>query len=285
VRLAALSAAQRQALVHALGRPKLEVLPLGGMDQELAALAPGATLAVTASPAKGLETSVAVGERLQLAGFAVVVHLAARMVRDRGHLHQLLDRLRDGGIERAFVIGGDAREPGAYPDALSLLRDMADAGHHLREIGIGAYPQGHPVIPDAVLQAALAAKVPYADYMTTQLCFDADALAGWVAAQRRAGNVLPVDIGIPGAVEATRLLRISARIGVADAARFVSKQGSLVARLLRPGGYRPEGLLRDLAPTLADPGAAVRGLHVFTFNQVRATDAWRRRFLASLGDG
>ncbi|HEX2195024.1 MAG TPA: methylenetetrahydrofolate reductase [Candidatus Limnocylindria bacterium] len=285
MRLAALSAAQRQALVHALGRPKLEVLPLGGMDQELAALAPGATLAVTASPAKGLETSVAVGERLQLAGFAVVVHLAARMVRDRGHLHQLLDRLRDGGIERAFVIGGDAREPGAYPDALSLLRDMADAGHHLREIGIGAYPQGHPVIPDAVLQAALAAKVPYADYMTTQLCFDADALAGWVAAQRRAGNVLPVDIGIPGAVEATRLLRISARIGVADAARFVSKQGSLVARLLRPGGYRPEGLLRDLAPTLADPGAAVRGLHVFTFNQVRATDAWRRRFLASLGDG
>ncbi len=276
---------ERDALARLLAAPKLEVLPLGGLDEQLGVLPGGATLAVTASPSKGLDTSLALGERLQRSGFEVVIHLAARMVRDRQHLHGLLDRMHDSGLARAFVVGGDARQPGVYGDALSLLLDMAEIGHHLAEIGITAYPQGHPEIADDALDAALAAKAPHAHYMTTQLCFDAGALAGWIARQRAAGNALPVDIGIPGAVEATRLLRISARIGVADAARFVSKQGGLVARLLRPGGYRPDGLLRDLAPTFADPAAAVRGLHVFTFNQVRQTEAWRLRLLASLDPG
>ena len=277
-----LQRAEHDALTRLLASPKYEVLPLGGLDEQLAALPAGATLAVTASPAKGLEASLEVGERLRRAGFAVVIHLAARMVADRQHLRDLLDRMRDAGIDRAFVVGGDARHPGAYGDALALLHDMAEVGHHLTEVGITAYPQGHPAISDQALETALAAKAPYASYMTTQLCFDAEALSRWLSGQREGGNELPVDIGIPGAVEATRLLRISTRIGVADAARFVSKQGWLVARLLRPGGYRPDRLLRDLAPTLADPIAAVRGLHVFTFNQVRQTAAWRRTMLASL---
>jgi methylenetetrahydrofolate reductase (NADPH) len=280
-----LRAAERDALARLLTDAKFEVLPLGGLDEQLPALPTGATLAVTASPAKGLETSLAVGESFREAGFEVVIHLAARMVRDLGHLHELLERMRDGGMARAFVVGGDARQSGAYPDALSLLRDMADAGHHLTEIGITAYPQGHPTIPDDALQAALTAKAPYAQYMTTQLCFDVPALSRWIIRQRESGNSLPVDVGIPGDIEATRLLRISARIGVADAARFVAKQRSLVARLLRPGGYRPDGLLLELAPTLADPTAGVRGLHVFTFNQVRQTEAWRRRAMAQLMPG
>jgi methylenetetrahydrofolate reductase (NADPH) len=277
-----LEPAEREALAHLLRAAKLEVLPLRGLDEQLDAVPVGATLAVTASPGRNLEASLDVGERLLEQGFAVVIHLAARMVRDRPHRRALLARMRDAGLDRAFVVAGDERQPGAYPDALALLRDMAEAGHHLREIGITAYPQGHPSIPDASLEAALAAKAPYAHYMTTQLCFDAGALTAWIRRTRESGISLPVDIGIPGDVEATRLLRISARIGVADAARFVAKQGSLVTRLLRPGGYRPDGLLADLAPTLADADAGVRGFHVFTFNQVRQTEAWRRRLSASL---
>jgi methylenetetrahydrofolate reductase (NADPH) len=164
-----------------------------------------------------------------------------------------------------------------------LLQALADADHHLDEIGIGCYPEGHALIPDETLLGALRQKAPYADYMTTQLCFDAAALATWLRARRDEGIMLPVDIGMPGAVDTARLLRIATRIGVRTAGRFALKQGGLLGRLLRPGGYRPDGLLVDLAGTLADPEARVRGLHVFTFNQVERTAAWRRRFLASIG--
>lgn len=271
-----LEAAERDALRHALTAPKLEILPLRSVLGEIAGLEPGRTLAVTASPTKGLEAGIALGSQLRAAGFEVVVHLSARMVADRAHLTRLLDAMDHGGITRAFVVGGDAPSAGAYPDALSLLRELAHIGRRPLEVGIGCHPQGHPLVTPEVLLKALREKVPYADYMTSQLCFDADAVRAWLAARRREGIDLPIDIGIPGAVDGARLVRISGRIGVRDAARFVARHRGVVARLLRAGGYRPDRLLRDMAPMLADPAAGVRGLHIFTFNQVKRTEDWRR---------
>ena len=46
----------------------------------------GATVSVTASPAKGIEATVALCEQLQARGFRAVPHLSARMIRDRAHL-------------------------------------------------------------------------------------------------------------------------------------------------------------------------------------------------------
>ena len=37
-----------------------------------------------------------------------------------------------------------------------------------------------------------------------------------------------------------------------------------------------------LAPVIARPGADVIDLHVYTFNQVASTEAWRRDYLAAL---
>jgi methylenetetrahydrofolate reductase (NADPH) len=279
----ALSGPEREVLGRLLKTAKLEILPFRSVLDELRLIDGGATLAVTASPAKPLEASVLLGAELRAAGFEVVIHLAARMVADRAHLARLLSSMRETDLARAFVIGGDASPAGEYPDALSLLQALVAADHHLIEIGIGCYPEGHALIPDEALLNALRQKAPYADYMTTQLCFDGTALTAWIRARRAEGIALPVDIGMPGAVDTARLLRIATRIGVRTAGRFALKQRGLVGRLLRPGGYRPDGLMADLAPTLADPDAGVRGLHVFTFNQVERTAAWRRRFLASIG--
>jgi methylenetetrahydrofolate reductase (NADPH) len=38
-------------------------------------------------------------------------------------------------------------------------------------------------------------------------------------------------------------------------------------------------LLSRLSHTLADPNSKVEGLHIFTFNQVSQTQAWRQRLL------
>ena len=177
------------------------------------------------------------------------------MVRDRGHLAELIAWLEGAGVDRAFVVGGDAKEPGDYPDGLSLLRAMAEIGHPLAEIGIPAYPQGHAFIADGPLLDALRAKAEFASYMTTQLCFDPGAIATWLAARRAEGIKLPVHVGLPGVAEPQRLLAISARIGVADTHRFLVKNTNFIARLIRSGGfYRPDGLLDGLAPHIADAG-------------------------------
>jgi methylenetetrahydrofolate reductase (NADPH) len=278
-----LSADAREALAAVLGAPTFELVPLKNALAQAAFLPPGATVSVTASPARGLEATIALSEQLQAAGFHAVPHLAARMIRDRAHLRDIVTWLEGVGADRAFVVGGDAQEPGAYPDGLSLLREMAEIGHPLSEIGIPCYPQGHAFIADAPLLGALRAKAAFASYMTTQLCFDPGAIATWLVARRAEGLALPAHIGIPGVAEPHRLLAISARIGVVDTHRFLVKNTRFVARLIRSGGfYRPDGLLEGLAPLMADPAAGVADLHVYTFNAVDVTEAWRRRYLAAL---
>ena len=175
------------------------------------------------------------------------------------------------------------KEPGDYPDGLSLLRAMAEIGHPLAEIGIPAYPQGHAFIADAPLLEALRAKAAFASYMTTQLCFDPNAIASWLAARRAEGITLPVHLGLPGVAEPQRLLAISARIGVADTHRFLVKNTRFIARLIRSGGfYRPDGLLEGLAPLVAEPANGIVDLHLYTFNAVDVTERWRTAYLERL---
>ncbi len=123
----------------------------------------------------------------------------------------------------AFVVGGDAEEPGEYLDGLSLLRAMTELGHPFTTIGCPAYPQGHPDIPDAALAQALVDKAPYVAHMTTQMYFDPKAVAGWVRARRAEGFVPDVVIGVPGVADPQKLLSIAARIGVKDTSGSCSR--------------------------------------------------------------
>ena len=271
------------ALARVLHAPTFELIPIKRAMDQAALLPTGSTVSVTASPAKGIEATIALCAELQLAGFTAVPHLSARMIRDRAHLLELVAWLDSAAVRRIFVVGGDAKEPGAYPDGLSLLRDLAETGHSFADIGIPGYPQGHAFIADVTLLDALRAKAPLATYVTTQLCFDPVAIGRWIADRRADGLTLPIHVGVPGVAEPQKLLTIAARIGVADTHRFLAKNLRFVTRLVRSGGfYRPDGLLEGLAPALADPAAGISGLHVYTFNAVEATERWRRTYVDGL---
>jgi methylenetetrahydrofolate reductase (NADPH) len=278
-----LTRAQSAALGEVLRAPTFELVPLKNALEQAAFLPAGATVSVTASPAKGIEATVALCEQLQALGFRAVPHLSARMIRDRAHLSELIAWLEGAGVDRAFIVGGDAKEPGDFVDGLSLLRAMAEIGHPLSEIGIPCYPQGHSFIADAPLLEALRAKAAFASYMTTQLCFDPLAIGTWLSVRRAEGITLPVHVGLPGVAEPQRLLAISARIGVADTHRFLVKNTQFIARLIRSGGfYRPDGLLEGLAPVIADPASGIVDLHLYTFNAVDVTERWRQAYLDKL---
>jgi methylenetetrahydrofolate reductase (NADPH) len=50
-----------------------------------------------------------------------------------------------------------------------------------------------------------------------------------------------------------------------------------------PGGYSPDRLLDRAAPVITAPSAGVAGLHLFTFNQLRQAELWRRSALERSG--
>jgi methylenetetrahydrofolate reductase (NADPH) len=276
--------ASRRALVGVLADPIFELLPLKSVADQVPHLPPGARVSVTASPAKGIDATVDWAVRLQADGFRAIPHLSARMIASRAVLAELMERARAGGLTHGFVVGGDADEPGEYLDGLSLLRAMTELGHPFTTLGCPAYPQGHPDIPDAALAEALRDKAPYIAHVTTQMDFDTAAIARWVRDRRAEGFQPEVVVGVPGVADPQKLLSIAARIGVKDARRFLVKNLRFVTGLARSGGfYKPTAFVEELAPLIADPSARVRGLHLYTFNAVEATEGWRQSMLARLG--
>lgn len=273
-----------ESLAAALERPRYEVIPLEGAAAAVREhVPPEIKVTVTASPSKGLGPTLDLVEELAAAGYTAVPHISARLVRDEAELDEILDRLARAGVEEAFVVAGDAAQPaGRFEGATDLLRAMARRGHHLREVGITGYPESHPLIDDETTIRAMFEKAEYATYIASQICFDARVTAQWIEKVWARGTRLPIYVGIPGVVHLAKLLRISAKIGLGDSVRFLRKHGARLGRLLVPGAYTPEGLLRELAPVFADPEGKVAGVHVFTFNEVEATERWRREQLARL---
>ena len=284
-RRGALHEAERLALRAVFTDPIFELLPLKSTSEQIPHLPRGARVSVTASPAKGIDATLDWAIRLEADGFRATPHLSAHQIRDRATLRGLLDRAREGRLTHAFIVGGDSHDPGEFRSGLSLIRAMNDLGHPFTTLGCPAYPQGHPDIPDAALAAALHDKAPYVAHVTTQMDFDTTAIAAWVRARRADGFVPDVVIGVPGVADPQKLLSIAARIGVKDARRFLVKNLRFVTGLAKSGGfYRPTGFVEDLAPLIADPAARIGGLHLYTFNAVAATEAWRQSMIEKLED-
>ena len=276
-------ASTSRTLVRLLEQARYEVLPTASTeDKVLAGVPRDVAVTVTASPSKGLEATLDLAERLTGHGYAVVPHLAARMVSGRTELTEIVARLTGKGITRIFVPGGDADPAGDYPDALSLLEDLAELGHPFAQVGITGDPEPHPTIHDDLTVQSMWDKRRYATHIVSNLTFDPAVIRDWVRRLRNRGVTMPLLLGIPGPVERTKLLGMATKIGVGESTRFLAKHKGTFARLAAPGGFTGERFLEKCAPALGEPGALVEGLHVFTFNQIAETEAWRQDLLSRL---
>jgi methylenetetrahydrofolate reductase (NADH) len=269
-----------------LEHPRYEVFPAGNVEDAVAEWIPaGMTVTVTASPSKGLDATLGLAERLAGRGYRVVPHLSARLVRDDAHLADIVARLTACGIDDVFVPAGDADPPvGRFDSALSLLERLAEMGSPFARTGITGYPETHPRIDDDITIQAMWDKRRLAAYIVSNLCFDPVTVRRWIRRVRARGVTLPLFVGLAGPVERARLLRMAAKAGASESARFLAGHAEWFLRFGTPGGYRPDRLLGRLGPALAAPGADVAGLHLFTFNQVQQTEQWRRAVLARGGD-
>ncbi len=275
----------RQILLELLEHARYEVLPTASTEEKLLAHVPvDRVVTVTASPGKGLAATFELAEALAGHGYPVVPHVAARMVTGRSELAEICARLTAAGISRVFVPGGDAEPAGDYVDALALLEDLKELGSPFTHVGITGYPESHPTIHDDLTVQSMWDKRRYATHIVSNLTFDPAVIADWLGRLRSRGITMPLLLGIPGPVERTKLLTMATRIGVGESTKFLAKHKGTFARLAAPGGFTGERFLEQCAPALARPGALVEGLHVFTFNQIEATETWRSAMLERLRD-
>ncbi len=242
------------------------------------------TVTVTASPARGLDATLDLTERLAARGYRVVPHLSARLVADDAHLADIVARLLACGVDDVFVPAGDADPPaGQFHSALSLLtgsprwaaRSPGSGSPATRRATRGSTTTS-PSRPCGT--SGSTPPTSSATSASTRPC-----CAGGSPGSGPAGVTLPLYVGLAGPVERARLLRMAARAGVADPPGSWPGTPNGSCGSACPAATARSGCWTGPAAALTAPGAAVAGLHLFTFNQVRQTEEWRAALLPRLG--
>lgn len=261
-----------------------ELIPLKSVEQAIEDLPPNSAVSVTASPVKGLDATVELTDRIRNLGHRPVPHISARLVEGPEHVAKLAHWLKTEGHETIFVVAGDAEEPsGPYEGAHAFLRDLFALEHGLKRVGITSYPDGHALISNDIcheqlhMKQALLAEAGVEGWASTQMCFDTDLIMNWAQSERDAGFTLPIHLGIPGVVDRTKLMTMGVRLGVGASLRYLKKNRAAVTKLMSPGSYDPDDILEPMVNRLE--ALNINGLHVFTFNQVGATDDWRQQVI------
>ncbi|MEE6170272.1 MULTISPECIES: methylenetetrahydrofolate reductase [unclassified Mycolicibacterium] len=273
----------RRVALDILRNVSYEIMPFKDTEDNVLEHVPrDVALTVTVAQAKGIDVTVDLAGRLAQHGYRVAPHLAARAVKDKSHASDLLAELTAVGISEVFIVGGDIPSPaGEFTAAINLLEIVHETGNFHR-VGFGGYPEGHATISEVALQTALKQKAPLASHVITQICFDAETTVSWARHVHENHPQLGVVVGVPAPVGRQKLMRISASIGLGQSARFLRKQQALIWRLIQPGGYRPDKLLRTFVPHLGRPDTKIEGIHLFTFNELRLAETWRQESLLKL---
>jgi len=261
----------------------IEVTPPGAAKIESFSdiLAENTTVNVTFLPGTDPVDTVNVAKRLRDDGMNPVPHIAARSIKSKAQLSELVaDMTSRAKVDEVLVIGGGVTHPvGDFSSSMEILETGVLQSAGIRKIGVSGHPEGSPDITDPQLVEALAWKNAFAKregldlYIETQFCFDAAAVVAWENAIREAGNELPIRIGIPGPATIKTLFRFAQISGIGPSMRFIAKQARNVTKLLTV--QSPHLLIAGLAEAMAnDDKSKLHHFHYYPFGGVAKTAIW-----------
>ena len=184
-------------------------------------------------------------------------------------LQDLLARLRgEADIRRLLVIGGDVEATGPFADALAVIQKgrLRDAG--IEEIGIGAYPEGHPRIPAGRLEASLDEKIASATaqglrvHIVSQFSFSAERIIAWLKQCAPAASPFRSRSGMAGPTSVPALIRYAKRCGVNASLRGLMS-GAASALI---GNVGPDRIVEALSAAQGELGESATPMpHYFSF--------------------
>ena len=224
---------------------------------------------------------VASARRLWDHGYVAVPHLAARRFPSWEAFESRIKALsEEAGVTEALAIAGSPdRQMGPISASIELLESGWFDRLGFRRIGVAGHPEGSPDISTAALDEAIRQKNAFAKqtdaelYLVTQFGFDADSFIAWAERITRAGNELPIHMGVSGPAKIMTLLKYAAACGVGESLSFLKKRASAVTALAT--GHSPEAIVEPLEAYWAmNPAGAIRQMHVFPFGGLKKTSEW-----------
>lgn len=259
------------------------VMPTAAELHEAASALPtGTSIYLTDLPNRPADKLVEAANGIFMRGLKPVPHIAARNVSSEKALGDLLSRLASSaGVKKIMLIGGDHdRGAGPFENAFEVIESGVLQASGIQEIGLAAYPEGHPNISEDVLRASLRDKLEAAEraglksHIVTQFAFDAWPVVTWLRALRSSGVSNPVRIGMAGPASIPSLIKFAQRCGVRASAKGFARHASSIGKLLTRA--TPAGLVQELAEAVAHELLGEIGAHFYSFGGLAQAAKWVR---------
>jgi methylenetetrahydrofolate reductase (NADPH) len=244
-------------------------------------LRPGTEVFIAALPGDSMDKLVNAAAGLRKGGLHPVPHIVARNLESVAELDKTLARLtQEAGVDRILALGGDRDHPaGKLTSSLEIIQTGLIEKHGIGRIYIGCYPEGHPKIPDAVLDQARADKLAAAEKaglnvtLVSQFCFASEPVISLTKRMRAQGVKAPFRVGVAGPADRALLIKYALICGVGNSIRVLKDRGEMTKNLL--SSETPETLISELAlAQAADPALGLCGVHFFTFGSVIRSAQW-----------
>lgn len=267
-----------------LGDISLEaVMPSAAEVHDAASALPTSTsIYLTDLPNRSDDKLVQIATGIFMRGLKPVPHVAARNVASEKKLGDLLSRLSSSaGVNKVMLIGGDRTgSAGPFEHALQLIESGVLEASGITEIGIAAYPEGHPNISEDILRASLRDKLEAAEraglktHIVTQFSFDAWPVVTWLRALRASGVHNQVRIGMAGPASIPSLLKFAQRCGVRASAKGFARHASSIGKLLTRA--TPAEIVNDLAEAAGSEKLGEIASHFYSFGGLTQASKWVR---------
>lgn len=246
------------------------------------ALQTGTSIYLTDLPNRTEEKLVQSATGIFMRGLKPVPHIAARNVSSEKKLAELLSRLSaSAGVNKIMLIGGDRpRSAGPFDRAIDVIESGVLEGSGISEIGIAAYPEGHPSISEDMLRVSLRDKLEAAErvglvaHIVTQFCFDAWPVVTWLRALRASGVHNQVRIGMAGPASIPSLMKFAQRCGVRASAKGFTRHAASIGKLLTRA--TPAEMVTELAEAAASENLGEIAAHFYSFGGLPQAAKWVR---------
>ncbi|MBV9213501.1 MAG: methylenetetrahydrofolate reductase [NAD(P)H] [Actinobacteria bacterium] len=195
-----------------------------------------------------------------------------------GRLREILDEIRDAGIENVLALRGDPprgeTEWRAHPDGLRSspeLIELIATGYDFC-VGGACFPEVHPEAPDLEhdLRFSKQKVEAGASFLITQLFFDNELYFDFVREARASGIEVPI---IPGIIPVTNYTQIKRFTEVCGASIPPALEGELAARADFPDAVKDLGVAYATAQCADLLARGAPGVHFYTLNRSPATRA------------
>lgn len=267
-----------------LGDVSIEaVMPAEGeLHQAASLLQTGTSIYLTDLPNRSGDRLAQIATGIFMRGLKPVPHVAARNVASEKALGDLLSRLSSSaGVKRIMLIGGDReRAAGPFEQAIDVIESGVLEASGISEIGIAAYPEGHPDIAEDILRVSLrdkleaAARMGLSAHIVTQFSFDAWPVVTWLRALRASGIHNRVRIGMAGPASIPALLKFAQRCGVRASAKGFARHAGSIGKMLARA--TPAEMVNELAEAAASENLGEIAAHFYSFGGLVQAAKWVR---------